>query len=103
MATGIVPDPPDLVASCPVWTRRRFFQAMLAAGLGTFIPAIGGWSSAPSLLGVREALPTVRRPRVAPPPLARHPGGPGGGSVPTPPSPGNTPPGPEGLQAPPPA
>src|SRR5207245_7096180 len=72
MATGIVPDQPDLVASCPVWTRRRFFQAMLAAGLGAFIPAIGGCSSTPSLRAIREALQALRRHRIAPPPFAGH-------------------------------
>src|SRR5438034_10178829 len=72
MATSIVPDPPDLVASCPVWTRRRFFQAMLAAGLGAFIPAIGGGSSSPSVGAIREALQALRRQRVAPPPFEGH-------------------------------
>src|SRR5437879_90913 len=72
MATSIVPDPPDLVASCPVWTRRRFFQAMLAAGLGAFIPAIGGCSSTPSVGAIREALQAVRRQRIAPPPVEGH-------------------------------
>src|SRR2546428_2142662 len=90
MATGIVPDPPDLVASCPVWTRRRFFQAMLAAGLGAFISAIGGGSAAPSLRAVPGAPPTVRRPPGAPPPPPGHPGGPGGAPAPTPPSPHRT-------------
>ena len=69
MATGIVPDPPDLVASCPVWTRRRFVQAVLAAGLGAFIPAIGGCSSTPSVGAIREALQALRRQRIAPPPF----------------------------------
>src|SRR5437879_13720883 len=72
MATGIVPDPPNLVASCPVWTRRRFFQAMLAAGLGAFIPAIGGCSSTPSVGAIREALQALRRQRIAPPPVEGH-------------------------------
>src|SRR5437899_12533956 len=72
MATGIVPDSPNLVASCPVWTRRRFFQAMLAAGLGAFIPAIGGCSSTASVGAVREALQALRRQRLAPPPFEGH-------------------------------
>src|SRR3989449_6274821 len=90
MATGIVPDPPDLVASCPVWTRRRFFQAMLAAGLGAFIPAIGGGSSTPPLRAIPAAPPTVPRPRAAPPPLESPPGVPRGAHSHTPPSPDST-------------
>src|SRR5438094_3396613 len=72
MATGIVPDPPDLVASCPVWTRRRFFQAMFAAGLGAFIAAIGGGSSTPSVGAIREALQALRCQRIAPLPFEGH-------------------------------
>src|SRR5207244_5288965 len=83
MATGIVPDPPNLVASCPVWTRRRFFQAMLAAGLGAFIPAIGGWSSTPFVGALRAAIPALRRQRIAPPPFPGLQGFRGVVSVPT--------------------
>ena len=59
---------PDLVASCPVWSRRRFVRAALAAGLGAFIPAAGGCSSS-SVVSVRQALHALRRQRIAPPPL----------------------------------
>jgi hypothetical protein len=52
-----------------VWTRRRFVQAALAAGLGAFIPAIGGCASTPSVGVIRDALQALRRQRIAPPPL----------------------------------
>jgi hypothetical protein len=65
MATRIVADLLDLVASSPVWTRRRFVQAALAAGLGAFIPAIGGCSSTPSVEEIRETLQALRRQRIA--------------------------------------
>src|SRR5947208_6946987 len=65
---GIVTERPDLVASCPVWSRRRFVQAALAAGLGAFFPAAGGCSSS-SVASVRQALHTLRRQGIAPPPL----------------------------------
>ena len=51
-----------------MWSRRRFVQAALAAGLGAFITAVGGCSS-PSVGALREALQALRRQRIAPPPL----------------------------------
>src|SRR3989442_13108576 len=45
---------------------------MLAAGLGAFIPAIGGCSSTPSVGAIREALQALRRQRIAPPPFEGH-------------------------------
>src|SRR3989442_6326299 len=86
MARGFVPAPPDLVASCPVWTRRRFFQAMLAAGLGAFIPAIGGGPLPPSRGGARAAPPTALPPPRAPPAARQHHAVPRAGACPTPPS-----------------
>jgi len=52
-----------------VWTRRRFVQAALAAGLGAFIPAVGGCSATPSIWDISEALQALRRQRIAPPPI----------------------------------
>ncbi len=52
-----------------MWTRRRFVQAALAAGLGAFIPAVGGCSAKPSVSAISEALQALRRQRIAPPPL----------------------------------
>src|SRR5207249_10802043 len=43
-------------------------QAALAAGLGAFFPAAGGCSSS-SVASVRQALHTLRRQGIAPPPL----------------------------------
>ena len=52
-----------------MWTRRRFVQAALAAGLGAFIPAVGGCSAKPSVGAISEALQALRSQRIAPPPL----------------------------------
>ena len=52
-----------------MWTRRRFVQAALAAGLGAFIPAVGGCSATPSIWEISEALQALRRQRIAPPPI----------------------------------
>src|SRR5207302_6786870 len=42
---------------------------VLAAGLGAFIPVIGGCSSTPSVGAIRDALQALRRQRIAPPPF----------------------------------
>ena len=52
-----------------MWTRRRFFQAALAAGLGTVAPAVGGCTPTSSAKETREALAALRTQLVAPPPL----------------------------------
>jgi hypothetical protein len=51
-------------------TRRRFFQAALAAGLGSLVPAIGGCTPTSSARKIRDALAALRAQRIAPQPLA---------------------------------
>ncbi len=65
----IVPDSHDLLRFRSVWTRRRFIQAALAAGVGAFVPALGGCSQTPSAGAIREALAVLRSRRVKPPSL----------------------------------
>lgn len=47
-----------------MWTRRRFIQSALAAGLGL---GIGGCARPPSVGAIREALAALRAQRVTPP------------------------------------
>jgi len=53
-----------------VLTRRRFFQAALAAGLGALAPGVGGCTPASSARETSEALAALRNQRIAPSPLA---------------------------------
>ena len=50
-------------------TRRRFFQAALAAGVGALAPAVGGCTPTSSAQKTNEALAAIRVQRVAPSPL----------------------------------
>lgn len=50
-------------------TRRRFFQAALAAGLGSVVPVIGGCTPTSSARKIRDALAALRAQRIAPTPL----------------------------------
>ena len=51
-------------------TRRRFFQAALAAGLGALAPGVGGCTPTSSAQKTSEALAALRNQRIAPSPLA---------------------------------
>jgi len=53
-----------------VLTRRRFFQAALAAGLGALAPGVGGCTPTSSARETSEALAALRNQRIAPSPLA---------------------------------
>jgi hypothetical protein len=53
-----------------VLTRRRFFQAALAAGLGALAPGVGGCTPTSSARETSEALTALRNQRIAPSPLA---------------------------------